>query len=1003
MEAGPIETAAAARRAGSGERARRERLRVPIGYALLRLRRQPARTLVVVLGIAVGAAVLAMTAVGSAAVQDRAVQRALAQLAPSDRAIQAVWSGVPAQSSLSFRQLDRTARATTEPILGLPPFGVAVFRQATWGGAFVNLGAVDGLARWLELRSGRLPRRCTPDDCELVQIGGAPAAPKLPFLHVVGRASFKPGAPLRSYFGGGGGKRPPILVADGVLPFVRMPLPDAALVARTYGWIVPVAPRSIHDWELARLGTRLDRAQASLERRSDIFTIAAPTDTIQAIRATSRVSAERLLILGGDAAVLLLGFAVLASTRLRRDHLDVRRRLTWMGARRSQILLVAATEVVGITAVASLVGWAAGTGAGALLARHLGSPGMLVVAHSIFALRTLWIALALALLTAVAMLASLRVDRLAFGGLRVTVADAAAVGALAAVLLALARGKASSSALEANGGTGLLLLLLPALVLFVLAVVAARLLAPALRLLEWSARRAQPSIRVALLSLARAPGEVVLTVVFFVLSVGVAVFAFSYRATLVAGEHEQARFAVPAPYVLQEDLGRLVTVQQAALPRRLDATPVARDTGFVSGGHGRDFTLVALPARELAGIDGWRADFSSRSPAELAALLAPTVRPRLLGVPLAGLVDGSVLRLPFTTTGDSIQLAAVVENRRGDFTSLDLGEHGPGSHTAQVRVPPESRGGRIVAFRLSFPLVASYVAGHRSAETSLSVNDASTGTIRLGRRFAGWFGTSGVRVDGPRLRFVLNNAADTVIRPHEPGEGALLPIVASPAIARTAGPSGIVSLHVENHVLDAKVVATTRYFPSVDGDVVVADLPTWLTAANTLEPGVAAASELWTRIAPPRGTPLVVLSQRARERELTSDPLARGAVSLLLVTALVGLGLAAVGLLLTVVGDLRDERGALFDLSAQGATPAQLRRHVLLRALVVGVLGLAGGIAAGAVVGALVVAVVTVSAAAENALPPLTLVFDVPLVAAALGALLAVAATAAVAAARRGL
>jgi hypothetical protein len=50
-----------------------------------------------------------------------------------------------------------------------------------------------------------------------------------------------------------------------------------------------------------------------------------------------------------------------------------------------------------------------------------------------------------------------------------------------------------------------------------------------------------------------------------------------------------------------------------------------------------------------------------------------------------------------------------------------------------------------------------------------------------------------------------------------------------------------------------------------------------------------------------------------------------------------------------------------------------------------------------------VVAVVTVSAAAENALPPLTLVFDVPLVAAALGALLAVAATAAVAAARRGL
>ena len=93
-------------------------------------------------------------------------------------------------------------------------------------------------------------------------------------------------------FGGGGAKRPPILLADGVLPFERAPLPDAAIVARTYGWIVPVAPRSIHDWELVRLGARLDRAQATLERRSDIFTIAAPTDTIAAIRATSRVAAS---------------------------------------------------------------------------------------------------------------------------------------------------------------------------------------------------------------------------------------------------------------------------------------------------------------------------------------------------------------------------------------------------------------------------------------------------------------------------------------------------------------------------------------------------------------------------------------------------------------------------------------------------------------------------------------------------------------------------------------
>src|SRR5205085_10796465 len=151
-------------------------------------------------------------------------------------------------------------------------------------------------------------------------------------------------------------------------------------------------------------------------------------------------------------------------------------------------------EVLGITVVASVAGWALGTGAGALLARHLGSPGGAIVAHSILTGRALWIGVALAVLTAVAMLASLRVDAIAVGGLRVTVADAAALGALAAVLLALARGKADVSTLGESQGTGALLLLLPGLVLFVLAVAAARVLTPVLRGIEWIGRRSPPSV-----------------------------------------------------------------------------------------------------------------------------------------------------------------------------------------------------------------------------------------------------------------------------------------------------------------------------------------------------------------------------------------------------------------------------------------------------------------------------------------------------------------------------
>ncbi|HZS24055.1 MAG TPA: hypothetical protein VFA30_03615, partial [Gaiellaceae bacterium] len=525
-----METTAAAAGRPRPNRGARGRALVPVRFALLRLRRRWPQAVLAALGIAVGAGVLALTTVGSAAVQDRALERALGQLQPSDRAVQTVWGGVPAQSNLSFAQLDRIARRETTPILGQAPFRVAVFRQASWGGAFANLGAVDGLARWISLASGRLPKPCTPADCELVQIGGAPVQPHLPFLHVVGRATLTAGAPLQSFFGESG-KRPPILLADGVVGLMHTPLPDAGIVARTYGWVVPLAPRTVHDWQLDRLDDRLDAAQSSLERASDVFSVAAPTDTIAQVRTTSRVAAQRLLVLGGDAAVLLLGFAVLASGRLRRDHADVRRRLLWSGASRGQMLLVELTEVLGVTLVASIAGWALGTGGGALLARRLGSPGGPIVAHSIVTGRALELGLALAAATTATMLVALRADSIAFGGLRVTVADAAALGALAAVLLALARGKADTSTLQ-SGGTGVVVLLLPALALFVLAVAAARLLGPALRGLERIARRAAPPVRIALLSLARNPGDVLLTVVFFVLSIGIAVFAMAYRATL---------------------------------------------------------------------------------------------------------------------------------------------------------------------------------------------------------------------------------------------------------------------------------------------------------------------------------------------------------------------------------------------------------------------------------------------------------------------------------------
>ena len=353
------------------------------------------------------------------------------------------------------------------PVLRQAPFAVAVFRQATWGGAFVNLGAVDGhLARWVALRGGRLPAPCTPSRCELVQIGGAPAAPKLSFLHVVGRATFRPGAPLNAYFAATGGRRPPILLANGVRGFSRTPLPDAATIARTYGWIVPVAPGTPARLGAARLpGATRPRANHA-GANTDLFTIVGGADRRSLERATGGSPASGCLILQGDAAVLLLGFAVLASTRLRhRDHqavappADVVRSAAVAGAARRRH-----RSPVIVTVVSSIIGAGLRAPEPARPSRGTSAhPGGLRSSTPCSPASTVAIASrALALLTAVVMLVTLRTEPVSFGGVKMPSPGRRSARALGAVLLALAAKRIRP---RPGRGTGVVLLLLPGLVL----------------------------------------------------------------------------------------------------------------------------------------------------------------------------------------------------------------------------------------------------------------------------------------------------------------------------------------------------------------------------------------------------------------------------------------------------------------------------------------------------------------------------------------------------------
>src|SRR6266511_3722746 len=170
----------------------------------------------------------------------------------------------------------------------------------------------------------------------------------------------------------------------------------------------------------------------------------------------------------------------------------------------------------------------------------------------------------------------------------------------------------------------------------------------------------------------------------------------------------------------------------------------------------------------------------------------------------------------------------------------------------------------------------------------------------------------------------------------------------------------------------------------------LADGATVATALSADAPGTATVNEVWidsprdrrARVAATLRRPpfdvLKVTSRSALLQDLRSEPLARGTLITLAVAAAAALALALVGLLLGVVSDLRDERGELFDLEAQGAPPVTLRRHLRLRTGLVAAFGLVGGIATGAALAALILAVVTLTAGAGSARPPLLLGLDWP-------------------------
>ena len=603
------------------------------------------------LGIAAGAAVVIGGRAGALVAQDRAVTQAVERIPDGQRSVRAVWFGLPGLGEEAYPKLDARAHDALATVGVARPTPLVLFRETTVAGTFAGLGGVENLGRWVTLRSGRLPRACTPERCEVLRLRGQGRLPHPDGLNLVevgeavldNRVLFGDFLPptdnalaeaevspsLARAAGYHRPPPPPLFLAEGVDALATAPALDR--IFRSYAWVSPLRAGAPRLWEIDDLAAHVATARSELQSGSFSFDLLAPVEELREAQATTRAAGRRLGVVGGEAAALLFAFALLAAMTLRPDLLATRRRLAWYGARGWQLALVTVAESAALAVL----------GDGDRARRRP-------------ARRRRWWRSEPASRSPTCSHAASSPEKGSCSqpSWRPRPPPSSSAwwrrgprrpGSASSTPRRSLRSCSSCSKSRAATATAISRCLLPALVTFAAAVLVARLLRPTLRLIERLARGRSLGLRIASLSLARNPGYAVAATAFLVVSFGLALFAESYRATLARGERDQAAHQVPLDYVVREDLRRLIPVQDAAPISRfgalpgVEAAPVLRLTGGVGRLEGESgITLLGIDPGELAHLNGWR---DSETPG-----VAATAGGRDRGDPGRGTARGSAAR-----------------------------------------------------------------------------------------------------------------------------------------------------------------------------------------------------------------------------------------------------------------------------------------------------------------------------------------------------------------------
>lgn len=931
-------------------------MRAVLTLVVARARRQPGRWLLPVLGIALATAFAATIGAEGTIAGEQASRAVLHGLTPLQRAVRITWQG-PVTPAVQLRARTTLAR------LGVGPVTESVLlNPVRLGGTVVRLAAIaPGTAG---------TGACTVRRCPvlLASAGSAPRGLTAPGVNVfvVGRARLPSAAPLGFVPGGGIGPQTPLLLTDDVEGLASLPALQS--IYRTREWVAQLPTTSLRAWGLAAEQQRLAQAQSALTASSAQFTFSGPFDGLTAARAAAATGPRRLLLLAGGAVAALVLFVALAVGGLRRDLEAELERLRSAGARTAQLTTLVVAESALLSATAIVVGWAAAVGVTALR----GGGG--VLSHSLLtpaggaAVAGGWLG-ATALLMGLIAVHSTRLLDIA------TVASA--VGLIAMVALG-------------SGTRNAVAVLLAPLCCLAAGLVVFRVIAALLPYADRILRHGPVLARLSIVSLARASGPPALAIAFLAAAVGLGGFALSYRATLLRGTADQAANTVPLDAIVAPGANFTTPLQVAPLARWRSiaggaAWPVRRTyASFANGSANTTVPALGIPAGALTQIRGWRADDGSAPLAELARRVTPSGPVRTLG-PLLPL---GATRLSLTI-GGSIAVSGAVDLRSADgsITRVPLGPHG-------ARLPGDGPL-TLDAIELDEPTGLQATNGHQNAENPAAATQAS-GTVAIrdvtadGRPIAiGSFTAVGAASSatrrgggGVRVRFA-DTGEPGIIRPPQPTDTRAVPVVTDPTTAAAAGSDGRLALTVDGLPVLARVVGWARRFPTVPpgaAGFVVADEDTLAAALDAQLPGQGRADELWLQTreasavrAEAARAGLSSTFRSAVERQLRSAPVARALLGTLIAGGVIYGVLAAVGLLVALLGAGRD-RTIERDLIEQGLGPRALRRELTLRSTFATVLGVLAGLALAVLLTRLAVAAVAAAGSVSTPQPPLVTV-----------------------------